>query len=202
MARLPQALENLIVRLGRLPGVGRRGAERMAFALLADPRLAEETAQAVDRLRSDVGTCAECGYFTENGACPVCGDASRDRALLCVVEDALDVVAFEKSGGYRGLYHVLGGVLSPLKGVAPEDLRIGELRGRLATGAFAEIILATSPNVEGDATALYLARTLAVDGLRTTRIGRGVPMGGSLELADGGTLRMALEARRAVDAPR
>lgn len=199
MARLPQALENLILRLGRLPGVGRRGAERMAFAVLADLRLADDLGQDLARLRDEVGTCPDCGYYTESGACAICSDASRDRTTICVVEDALDVVAFEKSGGYRGLYHVLGGVLSPLKGVAPDDLRFAELRERLAPGEIRELIVATSPNVEGDATALYLVRTLATAGMAVTRIGRGVPVGGSLELADGGTLRMALEARRALD---
>ncbi len=201
MANLPDALENLIGRLGRLPGVGRRGAERMAFALLAEQGDPAELATALARLVDEVGTCEVCGYFTDRGRCPVCSDRSRDDTTICVVEDALDVVAFEKAGGYRGVYHVMGGLLSPLKGITPDDLRFAELAVRLDEGRFDELILGTSPSVEGDATALYLSRTLARDGLRFSRIGRGVPMGGSLEMADGGTLRMALESRRRLDEP-
>ncbi len=201
MAKLPEALENLIGRLGRLPGVGRRGAERMAFALLAAKDDPTELSRALGRLSEEVGNCETCGYFTDRGQCPVCSDSARDRSTICVVEDALDIVAFEKAGGYRGVYHALGGLLSPLKGVAPEDLRIAELAQRLNEGEFEEVILGTSPSVEGDATALYLSRTLAREGLTFTRIGRGVPMGGSLEMADGGTLRMALESRQGLDNP-
>lgn len=197
---LPQALEALIAELGKLPGVGRRSAERMAFALLAAPAdRADALAIAVRRVHDEVGLCPVCGAYTDAGRCPICDDPARDRSVVCVVETPLDVVSFERAGGYRGLYHVLGGVLSPLKGVTPADLRVGELERRLDGGAINELILATSPGVEGDATAIWLTQRLAARGLRLTRIGRGLPMGGSLEHADGGTLRLALEGRRPVD---
>jgi len=199
MANLPRALENLVAELGKLPGVGRRSAERMAFGLLAAPHeRAEALARAASELHQRVGTCDVCGYYTEDGVCPICSDANREDQVLCVVEDSLDVIAFERSASFRGRYHVLGGVLSPLKGVTPDDLNIASLRQRISDPQITEIILATSPSVEGDATAIYLADVLAREGLAITRIGRGVPVGGSLELIDGGTLRMALEGRRSV----
>lgn len=196
--QLPRALETLIGELGKLPGIGRRSAERIAFALLMGrPEQARALAEALAALHADVGTCPRCGYFTELQRCPLCDDPGRDAHLLCVVEHALDVVAFERAGGYRGLYHVLGGALSPLKGVTPEDLALDTLGRRLADGDVQEVILATSPSVEGDVTALYINDMVAArEGIVVTRIGRGIPMGGSLELADGGTLRMALEGRR------
>jgi recombination protein RecR len=203
MPALPKALERLVVEFAKLPGVGRRGAERMAFGLLSAPReRAADLGAALDALREQVGLCPVCGYFTDCDVCPVCGDASRDDSVLCVVEDPLDVVAFEKAGGFRGRYHVLGGVLSPLKGVGPDRLRLGALGERLdsAEPPVTELILATSPSVEGDATALWIARHFEHPGLSITRIGRGVPVGGSLEHADGGTLRLALDGRRPVDA--
>lgn len=203
-ASLPQALEALIAELGKLPGVGRRSAERMAFAVLAAPiDRAESLAAALHRVHDEVGLCERCGAYTDAGRCPICDDPARDRSIVCVVETPLDVVSFERAGGYRGRYHVLGGVLSPLKGVTPGDLRFSELERRLDGGpngeAVTEVILATSPGVEGDATAIYLTQRLAPRGLRLTRIGRGIPMGASLEHADGGTLRLALEGRRPVD---
>jgi recombination protein RecR len=202
MPLLPRALELVMAELGKLPGIGRRSAERMAFALLnAGQDRCEALEKSIGRLIEEVGICPQCGFFTDDGVCPIDADAHRDRTLLCVVEDAMDVVAFERAGGYRGLYHVLGGVLSPLKGVSPEDLRIALLFERLehADSRIEEVILATSPSVEGDATAVYLAREMAALGLRITRLGRGLPMGGSLEHADGGTLRMAFEGRRSMD---
>lgn len=199
-ATLPRALEALIVELGKLPGVGRRSAERMAFAVLGAPAdQADSLAAALRRVHDEVGLCQRCGAYTDAGRCHVCDDPGRDGSMLCVVETPLDVVSFERAGGFRGLYHVLGGVLSPLKGVTPDDLRFGELDRRLAGGEIREVILATSPGVEGDATAIYTTQRLAPRGLRLTRIGRGLPMGGSLEHADGGTLRLALEGRRPVD---
>ncbi len=196
---LPSALQSVIDELGKLPGIGRRSAERIAFGLLASPNAqTKDLAQALLNLHTQVGNCSICGYFTDHGTCPICSDNGRDRTSLCVVEQALDVVAFERAGGFRGQYHVLAGVLSPLKGVTPDDLRISELYERLAEGEFTEIILATSPSVEGDATALFLSRQLDRPELSVTRIGKGIPMGGSLEHADGGTLRMALEGRRAI----
>lgn len=200
MSELPAALQQLIGELGKLPGVGRRSAERMAFALLASE--AEEVAPlagALVRLHEEVGLCDVCGYYTDRGICPVCADPRRDDSLLCVVDMPVDVIAFERTGGFSGRYHVLGGVLSPLKGIGPSDLNIAALQRRLREGGVAEIILANSPSVEGDATAHYLAQVLAREGVAFTRIGRGVPMGGSLDLTDSGTLRLALEGRRAID---
>ncbi|MCB2154396.1 recombination mediator RecR [bacterium] len=200
MSPLPKALEVAIAELGKLPGIGRRSAERMAFALLqAEKAQVAELSDALVRLREEIGTCPTCGYFTDAGECPICSDRGRDRTALCVVERDLDVVAIERAGGFRGMYHVLGGVLSPLKGVTPEDLNIDMLFRRLDGGEFREVILATSPSVEGDATALYLSNLLADRALSVTRIGRGVPMGGSLDLSDAGTLRLALEGRRTID---
>ena len=199
MPPLPRALEIAIAELGKLPGIGRRSAERMAFALLqADRNQVHELSAALVRLREEIGTCATCGYFTDQGACPICSDGNRDATSLCIVERDLDVVAIERAGGFRGLYHVLGGVLSPLKGVTPEDLNLASLFQRLAAGEFRELILATSPSVEGDATALYISSQLDGRELILTRIGRGVPMGGSLDLSDAGTLRLALEGRRSL----
>jgi recombination protein RecR len=201
MPLLPRALELVMTELGKLPGIGRRSAERMAFALLiAGSERCDALEKAVERLSEEVGVCPECGFFTDGGVCPIDSDPLRDRSLLCVVEDAMDVVAFERAGGYRGLYQVLGGMLSPLKGVSPEDLRIAHLFDRLerSDSRIEEVILATSPSVEGDATAVYLAREMASLNVRLTRLGRGLPMGGSLEHADGGTLRMAFEGRRAM----
>jgi recombination protein RecR len=200
MPELPAALQQLIAELGKLPGVGRRSAERMAFALLAsEADDVQPLADAVTRLHAEVGLCEACGYYTDRGVCPICTDPSRDETLLCVVEMPVDVIAFERTGGFRARYHVLGGVLSPLKGISPDDLNVAGLRKRLQNGSVAEVILATSPSVEGEATAHYLSQILARDGVRFTRIGRGVPMGGSLDLADSGTLRLALEGRRAID---
>lgn len=196
---LPAAIENLIGELGKFPGVGRRSAERMAFDLIGSPReRARALQQAIGEIDRSVGVCKVCGYFSVEGQCLVCSP-TRDTAILLVVEKALDVVALEKAGGFRGLYHVLGGQLSPLKGVSPSDLRIGELLRRAQDPAVRELILATSPSVEGDATALFIARQAERHGLLITRLGRGVPMGGSLEFSDSGTLRMALEARRGLD---
>lgn len=200
MAPFPKALEQLVTEFSRLPGVGRRGAERMAFALLTGE--SEQTVslvRALERLHGDVGLCERCGFYTDEGRCAICDNPSRQAALLCVVETPLDVIAFERAGGFEGLYHVLGGSLSPLKGVTPDDLAMDALGRRIEENGVTELILATSPSVEGDATALYIARTYGREDLSITRIGRGVPMGGSLDLTDGATLRLALEGRRAFD---
>lgn len=198
---LPPVIEHLIAEFARFPGVGRRSAERMAFDLLSAPhqRVAALHA-AIGQVEKSVSVCAECGYFSVDGACLICAQ-NRDRESLLVVERALDVTAIERAGGYRGLYHVLGGHLSPLKGIAPSSLRIDALYQRLDAGTVHELILATSPSVEGDATALYISRNVERENLRITRLGRGVPMGASLEFSDAGTLRMALEGRRGMDSP-
>ncbi len=198
---LPKEVEILIGELSKLPGVGRRSAERMAFDLVfASEERLDALSDAIGRIRGDVGTCPECGYFTSGGRCLICCEHRHHETIL-VVERALDVVAFEKSGGYRGMYHVLGGHLSPLKGIAPEDLRMAELFQRIEKNPVSEIVLATSSTVEGDATALYISRHIENREIRVTRLGRGVPMGGSLEMADSGTLRLALEGRRAMEHP-
>jgi recombination protein RecR len=195
---IPSAVEDLIAQLARFPGIGRRSAERIAFDLLAaPPERAESLVKALSSL-GRVGICPDCGFFTEDGVCLVANNR-RSPEMLLVVERPMDVIAIEKAGGYAGHYHVLGGHLSPLKGITPDKLRIRELISRIATGAFTELILATSPTVEGDATALYLSGQIERDGLRITRLGRGVPMGGSLEFADAGTLRFAIEGRRGID---
>ncbi len=196
---LPPAVESLIAELARLPGIGRRSAERMALDLVTAPGgRREDLLAAIRAIGEEISICPRCGYFRTEGECLVC-DRGRDEAQLLVVERPLDVIAIEKAGGYRGHYHVLGGHLAPLKGVGPEDIRLEELFLRLESGTVRELILATSPSVEGDATALYIARKARKEGLSVTRLGRGVPMGASLEFSDAGTLRMALEGRRALD---
>ncbi|MBI1291604.1 recombination protein RecR [bacterium] len=193
---IPAAVEALIAQFARFPGVGRRSAERMAFDLLAGGADRADTLRlAVERL-SDVSLCPECGFFAEQGRCLICSQGRQDRHQLLVVERPMDVIAFEKTAGFRGLYHVLGGHLSPLKGITPDKLRLISLYARLDRGDITELILATSPSVEGDATSLYIAGQVEREGLNITRLGRGVPMGGSLEFSDAGTLRLALEGRR------
>lgn len=195
---LPSALEALIAELGKLPGVGRRSAERLAFHLLrTDEEKAMGLAEAIGRARQSVSTCLTCHFLTQDEHCPLCSDPRRDDASLCVVEQAQDVIAFEKAGGFRGRYHVLGGRLSPLKGITPEDLWLPDLFERIRAWPVSldELILATSPSVEGDATSLYIQQVLAGMPCRMTRLGRGVPMGGALDSADPTTLRAALESR-------
>lgn len=197
---LPAAVDALIAELGKLPSIGRRTAERLAFHLLrAAPQQAEALAAAIRRVKHEIGLCPTCHFLTEDERCAICTDAGRDTAMLCVVEQALDVIAFEKAGGFRGLYHVLGGHLSPLRGITAEDLFIPDLLRRVRDGAFREIVLATNPSVEGDATALFLMQSLRGMQIRFTRLGRGIPMGGALEYADPTTLRAALESRQAME---
>lgn len=201
MPALPRAFQDLLHELTRLPGIGRRGAERIVIHLLeSSPEQALSLARAIERLRAEVRTCSRCGNWAEAELCPICADTRRDATLICVVERPGDLWAFEQSEAYNGLYHVLGGTLSPLSGVTAEDLRIGELESRIRDEAVQEVILATNPSVDGDATAHYLARRLASLGVRTTRIAQGVPLGGHLDYADSGTLRLALEGRRPLDA--
>ncbi len=193
-------LEQLIEELTKLPSVGQKSAQRLALHLLRVTR--EEALRLADAIRAvkeHVGFCSVCGNFSEEDPCLICRDAQRDSGLLCVVEQPVDVLAFERTGQYRGRYHVLGGALSPLDGTSPEDLRIRQLLERLRREPVKEIILATNPNVAGEATALYLSRLLTPLGLRVTRIARGVPMGSDLEYSDLVTLARALEGRREVD---
>jgi recombination protein RecR len=195
---IPAAIESLIVQFARFPGVGRRSAERLAFDLLAAPE--SRRGELIGALESlgQVGLCPTCGYFTQDGDCTLCC-AERDPSVLLVVEKTTDVVAVEKAGAYKGQYHVLGGHLSPLKGITPDRLHIQALLDRASDQCVREVILATSASVEGDATAIYLTGHMRRPGLLISRFGRGMPVGGSLELTDAGTLRLALEGRRGVD---
>jgi len=193
-------VQNLIDELGRLPGVGPKGAQRIAFYLLgADPadvrRLAAALVEVTDRIRF----CKTCGNVAEEDECRICRDPRRDASVICVVEEPKDVAAIEKIREFRGRYHVLGGAISPIDGIGPEDLRIRELMARLADGDVTEVILATDPNLEGEATATYLARLVKPLGLRVTRPASGLPVGGDLEYADEVTLGRAFEGRRLLD---
>ncbi len=181
----------------RFPGIGRRSAERMALDLLVSPDSRKsELLVVLQDFQSRLATCPVCGYVTEDGICPICSDKNRDQSVICVVETFQDALAFEKSRGISGLYHILGGRLSPLKGIGPKSLSFEGLMKRVAAPEVQEIIIATSPTVEGDATGLYLAELLADTELTLTRLGRGLPMGGTLEFTDESTLRMALESRQ------
>ncbi len=189
-------IERLVRALQRLPGVGEKTATRLAYFLVASGDVAIELAQALLRLEKEVVVCAECFNLTERSPCPVCADPDRDPTRICVVEEPADVASIEKSGAYRGRYHVLGGALSPLDGIGPDGLRIVPLVERVRAGGVLEVILATNPNPEGEAAALYVAEQLEPLGVPVTRIGYGMPMGGDLEYVDPVTLRKSLENRR------
>ncbi|MGZ4649363.1 MAG: recombination mediator RecR [Kineosporiaceae bacterium] len=193
-------VQDLIDELGRLPGVGPKGAQRIAFHLLqSDPDDIRRLVTALTEVSEKVRFCVTCGNVSADEQCRVCRDPRRDGSLLCVVEEPKDVVAIEKTREFRGRYHVLGGAISPIEGIGPDDLRIRELVARLASGEVTEIILATDPNLEGEATATYLARLLKPMGLRVTRLASGLPVGGDLEYADELTLGRAFEGRRLLD---
>jgi recombination protein RecR len=193
-------VQDLIDELGRLPGVGPKGAQRIAFYLLAaDPEDVRRLASALVEVTERVRFCRTCGNVAEEEQCRICRDPRRETSVICVVEEPKDVAAVEKMREYRGRYHVLGGAISPIDGVGPEDLRIKELMARLADGAVTEVILATDPNLEGEATATYLARLIKPMGLRVTRPASGLPVGGDLEYADEVTLGRAFEGRRLLD---
>jgi recombination protein RecR len=193
-------VQDLIDELGRLPGVGPKSAQRIAFHLLqADPVDVRRLAQVLIEVKERVKFCSVCGNVAEEETCRICRDPRRDPAVLCVVEESKDVVAIERTREYRGRYHVLGGAISPIDGIGPDDLRIRELMPRLADGTVVEVILATDPNLEGEATATYLTRLLKPMGLRVTRLASGLPVGGDLEYADEVTLGRAFEGRRSVE---
>jgi len=193
-------LELLVEELKKLPSVGQKSAQRLAMHLVKSPKdEALRLADAIRAVKERVGLCSVCGNFSEQDPCLMCSDPQRDPALLCVVEQPVDVLAFERTARFRGRYHVLGGALSPLDGTHPEDLRIQSLLRRLQPGEIREVILATNPNVAGEATALYLSRLLTPLGVRVTRIARGVPMGSDLEYSDMVTLARALEGRRELE---
>ena len=194
------AVQDLIDELGRLPGVGPKSAQRIAFHLLvAEPDDVERLAATMLRVKNEVKFCTICGNVSEADVCRICGDVRRDPAVICVVEEPKDVVAIERTREFRGRYHVLGGAISPIDGVGPDDLRIRELLTRLQDGTVTELILATDPNLEGEATATYLARLLIPMGLTVTRLASGLPVGGDLEYADEVTLGRAFSGRRRIE---
>ena len=193
-------VQNLIDELGMLPGIGPKGAQRIAFHLLtADPEDVRRLSATLLEVIEKVKFCATCGNVSEADECRICQDVRRDPSLICVVSEPKDVAAIEKIREFRGRYHVLGGAISPIDGVGPEDLRIAELMARLADGTVTELILATDPNLEGEATATYIARLVKPMGVRVTRPASGLPVGGDLEYADEVTLGRAFEGRRAVN---
>ncbi len=192
-------VDRLIEEFSRLPGIGKKTAARLAFHLLkADAERVQFLAEALLDLKGKIRACSLCFNFTHTDPCPICADPRRDAGLLCVVEEPADLAVIEKSGEYRGRYHVLGGILSPLDGIGPNELRVKELLARAKEG-IKEVILATNPSTEGEATATYLARELKSLGVRVTRIARGVPVGGDLEFVDQGTLLRAFADRQVVD---
>jgi recombination protein RecR len=197
MNAIPEPVVSLIAALARLPGVGPRSAERIALHLVqTDSAVVKQLADVILHAREKIQFCTTCGALTEKSPCPVCDDTRRDASLVCLVERAVDILSIEKSGTYRGKFHVLGGKISPLDGVEPEDLRIAELEKRLAHEPVKEIIIALGTDVEGDATSFYLAKRLARPGLKISRIAYGLPAGSGLEFADELTLSRALEGRR------
>jgi recombination protein RecR len=199
-------VQDLIDELARLPGIGPKSAQRVAFYLLKiTPDEAKKLAHAIVEAKDKVRFCRKCGNVSDQELCEYCRDARRDSSIICVVQEAPDIVAIERTREYRGLYHVLGGAISPIEGIGPEDLRITELLDRLRSSpdgavAVSEVIVATNPNIEGDATAMYLARLLGPLGIKITRLASGMPVGGDLEYADEVTLGRALEGRRSLDA--
>ena len=193
-------VQDLIDELGRLPGVGPKSAQRIAFHLLqADPQDVQRLVQTLSEVKDKVAFCETCGNVAEGPQCRICADTRRDPSAICVVEEPKDVVAIERTREFRGRYHVLGGAISPIDGIGPEQLRVRELLSRLADGQINEVILATDPNLEGEATATYLTRNLRPLGLRVTRLASGLPVGGDLEYADEVTLGRAFAGRRSAE---
>ena len=193
-------VQDLIDELGRLPGIGPKSAQRIAFHVLAaDPEDIRRLAGVLLEIKDKIRFCVTCGNVAEQEQCRVCADPRRDSSIICVVCEPKDIVAIERTREYRGRYHVLGGAISPIDGVGPDDLRIRELMARLADSGVEEVILATDPNLEGEATATYLARLIKPMGLRVTRLASGLPVGGDLEYADEVTLGRAFEGRRLLD---
>lgn len=192
-------IAKLIEAFTKLPGIGSKTAQRLAFYLLDMPQKeAEELAYAIINAKRNVRYCEVCSNITDSDRCSICSDAKRDSSIICVVEDPRDVVAMEKTREYKGLYHVLHGAISPMDGIGPDDIRIKELLSRLRDDSVKEVILATNPNIEGEATAMYISKLIKPLGIKTTRIAHGVPVGGDLEYADEVTLMKALEGRREI----
>jgi recombination protein RecR len=199
VAALPEPLNELLAALGKLPGIGPRSAERIALHLVqSEASSVRQLAEAITTARERIRACPVCGGLTEQTPCAICTDSRRDASLLCIVERAVDIISIERSGTYRGKFHVLGGKISPLNGVQPEDLRIAELEKRLGTEPIKEVILALGTDVEGDATSFYLAKRLPATRVKVTRIAHGLPAGSGLEFADDLTLSHALEGRREI----
>jgi len=196
-AVVPEPVRRLIEAFAQLPGIGPKSASRLTFHLLRrPPDQAEALAEALVNMRRNTTYCQVCHNITEQSPCPICQDEQRDRATICVVEEPLDVVAIDRTGEYKGLYHVLHGAISPVEGIGPDELRITELLARLRAQPVREVVLATNPNLEGEATAMYLARLLHPLGVTVTRLARGLPVGGDLEYADAVTLGRAVQGRR------
>ncbi|MEX2159942.1 MAG: recombination mediator RecR [Dehalococcoidia bacterium] len=192
-------IARLIDALHRLPGIGPKSAQRLTYFMLRAPMAeARALAQAIIDVKEKITLCSICQNVTESDPCVICTDEERDHSTICVVEEPLDILAVERSRSYRGVYHVLHGVISPMEGVGPEDLKFNELLARLRNGSVTEVIMATNPNLEGEATAMYASRALQSTGIRVTRLARGLPTGGDLEYADDQTLARALEFRRDV----
>jgi recombination protein RecR len=199
MSIFPAPLEKLIQQLSRLPGVGQKSATRVALYILkSDSELAENLARSLLQVKESIQFCSRCHNFTDEDPCPICRDENRANGILCIVEGPGDQLAIEESGAFKGRYHVLHGVLSPLDGIGPEDLKIGELLGRLNKEGIKEVILATNPTTEGEATVSFLTKILSDKGVKITRIALGVPMGGDLKYMDSMTLRHALKSRTTV----
>jgi recombination protein RecR len=197
--KFPDSFRRLILELSRLPGIGERTAERLSFHLLKGaPGEAEKLAHSILEVKKKVFFCSICNSITDSDPCAICSDTSRDKGKVCVVEQPGDIIVIEKTGKYNGRYHVLMGALSPLAGMGPEELKVGSLLSRLKEGVIKEVIIATSPNAEGEATAFYLAKVLKPLGLLITRIGVGIPAGGELSYADELTMSRALEGRREI----
>lgn len=197
MSFYAEPITRLLEELERLPGIGPKSAQRLAFHILkGDDTTAQRLADAIVEVKRQIHFCSRCFNFASEDLCEFCADARRDTSKICVVEEPRDVVAVERTGEYRGMYHVLQGAISPIDGIGPEQLRVRELIDRLADGTVTEVVVATNPNVEGETTALYLARLIKPLGVRVTRIASGLPVGGDLEFADEVTLGRALEARR------
>ena len=193
------AMDRLVASLKRLPGIGEKSATRLAYFLLSAPEdLSRELAESIARLQRDTVVCETCFTLSDRTPCPICAHPDRDRTLVCVVEEPADMAAIERSGGFRGLYHVLGGALSPIDGMGPETLRVGELERRVAADGVKEVVLATNPTAEGDATAHFLADRLRGSNVRVSRIAYGMPLGGDIEYADHVTVSRAIENRRSI----
>lgn len=196
MHHYPKSIQTLIRNLARLPGVGEKTAERLAIHILRKPLAeAEQLADSILAVKQKIKLCSMCYALSDTERCRICRDETRDQSLLCVVEQPADMVSIEKSGAFKGLYHILGGVLSPIEGIGPQDLRMTELHRRLAQGLVKEVVIATGTSVEGESTADYIARSLVSSGIRVTRIATGIPVGGDLKYIDQMTLKCAMESR-------